>query len=1075
MKKSILFVLSGLGVFILLGVVAIVIVLNLDPNRYKAYLTDKISQQMGRSFEIQEDLRIDYFPWLAVEASGIFLANAPGFDDEPLFKADHVMVRVKTLPLLRKQIQMDTIVLKGVRVNLATNQNGLSNWEDLGSSPQTPVTDEPLGRPVEKPSDKGFDLSYLAALLQGGVDIQDAAFSFDDQAAGETYTISDLNITTGRVVQGDPVDLVLSFDAHAAPQDISGNARVDGKIFYDFNTGQYQINPLSIQARLAGGPLGQTPADLSLTSMVAVDLVKDTVSITDLQAAGLGSTAAGAVSLANVGSGLPRVDMNLDIAGKDLALLFKVFEGGPLSAQLAGLPDRTFDLKTTLLADMAQGTVSVPQFEANLLGAAITGEIQGAGIQTNLPAVKGNLTARGPDLPTLVRVAGQMVGKQSRLAEVGTRLARVEKKAFHVDTRFDVDFKTGRADLPRLSLQALGMTLDADLIGENITSDRPAFKTRLKADGPDLPLLLELAGLLQGDDDGLTTLGKQLAGLPEKRFHADMNVDMSKGQLMVPNLEIKALGFEVTADVTARELGSAAADLDGRVALEGRSLSRLLTVLDQPDLAAVLDSVSMTARFKGNNQDLNMDPVQVRVGLAGKQIPNSPVFVTLDAPVRLQLEQQVLDLAAFSLKGLGLDLSGRLTARQIRTSPEYGGTLSFARFNLRDLMKKLNQPLPETADARVFETVGLKTDFSGSTTDIRLTHLAVVLDDTQMTGNLAIQEFSDPDIAFDLAVDRINADRYLPPADKGAAGKKQAARPVTPETAAAGAAAQIPVATLRALKLDAALAIEELIVSGAALSQVRVKVTARDGILTKAPLSANLYQGTYDGKVVLDATGEIPILAIDTSLKGVQVEPLLTDMTQNARIRGTGDVTASLTTSGLDVDALKRHLNGAMSFSFKNGAVKGFNVGKFLRGLKSVRDTRTFTVSEQEETDFTELTGNPVVKNGVISLDDLSGKSPALRVSGTGIVADIVRESIDYKAMVTVVETSKGQAGSELAELAGVTVPIYVKGPLADPSITPDIREVITRIFTGASPEAVDQLKQSMEKEVGRFLKKFSN
>jgi AsmA protein len=86
MKKSILFVLSGLGVLILLGVVAIVIVLNLDPNRYKAYLTDKISQQMGRSFEIQEDLRIDYFPWLAVEASGIFLANAPGFDDEPLFQ-----------------------------------------------------------------------------------------------------------------------------------------------------------------------------------------------------------------------------------------------------------------------------------------------------------------------------------------------------------------------------------------------------------------------------------------------------------------------------------------------------------------------------------------------------------------------------------------------------------------------------------------------------------------------------------------------------------------------------------------------------------------------------------------------------------------------------------------------------------------------------------------------------------------------------------------------------------------------------------------------------------------------------
>jgi len=163
-----------------------------------------------------------------------------------------------------------------------------------------------------------------------------------------------------------------------------------------------------------------------------------------------------------------------------------------------------------------------------------------------------------------------------------------------------------------------------------------------------------------------------------------------------------------------------------------------------------------------------------------------------------------------------------------------------------------------------------------------------------------------------------------------------------------------------------------------------------------------------------------------------------------------------------------------MSFSFKNGAVKGFNAGKFLRSLKSLRENQTLAVSEQAETDFTDLTGNPVVKNGVVFLDDLAGKSPALRVSGTGIVADIVRETIDYKAMISVVETSKGQTGKDLAELAGVTVPIYVKGPLADPAITPDITAVISKILTNSSSEPVEQLKKGVEKELGRFLKKLS-
>jgi AsmA protein len=297
---------------------------------------------------------------------------------------------------------------------------------------------------------------------------------------------------------------------------------------------------------------------------------------------------------------------------------------------------------------------------------------------------------------------------------------------------------------------------------------------------------------------------------------------------------------------------------------------------------------------------------------------------------------------------------------------------------------------------------------------------------------------------------------------------------VTPETVAAGAGAQIPVALLRNLKVNAALAVDDLVVSGASLSQVRAELTATDGIIDAVPLSANLYNGVYDGKVTLNAAGDMPQLSVNASLKGIEVEPLLEDMTEKAMIRGTGDVTAALTTRGAAVDAMKQQLNGTMSFSFKNGAVKGFNVGKFLRSLKSLRDNRSFSVSEEEETDFTELTGNPVVTNGVVVLDDLSGKSPALRVSGTGTVVDIIHETIDYKAIITVVETSKGQTGSELTELAGLPVPIYIRGPLTNPAIQPDIKGVITSIFTDTSSESVEKLKQSVEKEMGRFLKKLS-
>lgn len=147
MKKIILLILSGLGILILLAVVAAGILLNLDPNRYKDYVAEKVSQELGRTFEIKGDLKTGYYPWLHLEMSGVFLENAPEFDDVPMVAADHVTVRVKTLPLLRKQIEMDTIVLEGVHVNLAKDKAGASNWEGLGHRPMPGSRTNRLPRP----------------------------------------------------------------------------------------------------------------------------------------------------------------------------------------------------------------------------------------------------------------------------------------------------------------------------------------------------------------------------------------------------------------------------------------------------------------------------------------------------------------------------------------------------------------------------------------------------------------------------------------------------------------------------------------------------------------------------------------------------------------------------------------------------------------------------------------------------------------------------------------------------------------------------------------------------------------
>ncbi|MCK5695867.1 MAG: AsmA family protein [Desulfobacula sp.] len=311
--------------------------------------------------------------------------------------------------------------------------------------------------------------------------------------------------------------------------------------------------------------------------------------------------------------------------------------------------------------------------------------------------------------------------------------------------------------------------------------------------------------------------------------------------------------------------------------------------------------------------------------------------------------------------------------------------------------------------------------------------------------------------------------------------------------------------TFRALKVKGDVLIGELIISQARLQDVKLQFEAKNGNIKMAPMTANLYKGEYKGDIFLDATKKIPKITINADLKGIQAEPLLNDITGKAKLRGTDDFNMALTTAGHDAQAMKKRLNGKMSFSFKDGAVKGFNIGKFLRSLKAVKTNLSYKVSDKEETDFAELTGNPTVKNGVVTLNDLYSKSPAFRIQGKGLLADLVKEKIDYIASVTVVETSKGQAGKDLAQLNGITIPIQIEGSLQNSKIKPDIQGVITSFATKeitdkieikipgfTSPERSltqeqsteqqlksadpnEALKDKIDEEVGNFLKKLFN
>ena len=332
--------------------------------------------------------------------------------------------------------------------------------------------------------------------------------------------------------------------------------------------------------------------------------------------------------------------------------------------------------------------------------------------------------------------------------------------------------------------------------------------------------------------------------------------------------------------------------------------------------------------------------------------------------------------------------------------------------------------------------------------------------ETSLKGEMEI-DLAPQSIQFDLAVDRLDVDSYL-----GAAKGKAAASGGRP---AAGAEEPIDLSALKGLNLKGKLRISQLTVSNIKAEKVDLGVRATGGRVEVNPLSASLYQGNLTGSASVNANGNR--LAMKGQLGGVAIGPLLRDALNNDLLEGRGSVTLDVQTGGATVSAMKKALSGNASLALRDSSLKGVNLGELLRKAKSLRESNP--PAEQgalpaERTDFTELGASFVIRNGVAHNDDLSAKSPLLRLAGSGDV-DIGANSIDYLIKASVVASSGGQGGKELAELRGVTVPVKVSGPLDAPRFRADLRATVG---DAVKQRAEDKLKERAQDRLKGLLRR---
>ena len=478
----------------LLAAAIIAVLLLVDTRQIQDIIAEQTEEAIGRELHFEGDLSLSFFPWLGFELGETRLANAEGFaDDGPMAQIGTTELRVQVLPLLRRQVVLDTIVLRDLELNLGIDADGRSNWADIEERlvALAAEDEEPADIPdEERPDDDGLgELPF--DLRVGGFELAAATLNWRDRESDTAVSIRDLNVTTGPLALGEetPVRLNVTLEPEGAPR-IAVDATTQLRATLEPLAAT--LRDLTIDVEASGDDIPGGTIRTRLTADIAADLDAGTARIDPLR-----------LSLAERvnGSGQVRADFAGDVPTFNGSLDFPRFSPRALARDLdIELPEMAdAEALTALAFGFAfagnPDRVEVEEFSAQLDASALTGQMT-ARLDQAVPRINARFDMDAIDVDRYLPDGDKReLGEIAEDAETGDDddgtdpIADLPREAFHA-VNADAVFRIGRVGYSGLNLtdMVVSLLLEDGLLtlrdsGGSVAGGRIGLAGRLDARG----------------------------------------------------------------------------------------------------------------------------------------------------------------------------------------------------------------------------------------------------------------------------------------------------------------------------------------------------------------------------------------------------------------------------------------------------------------------------------------------------------------------------------------------------------------------------------------------------------------
>jgi AsmA protein len=277
----------ALVLLIVLVIALLAFAATFDANNYKPQIIEQVEKATGRDFSIAGDINVSVFPWIGLKVDEVSLGNAKGFSAKQFAAIKQLDIKVNVLPLLKKEVQINTIRLHGLNLALEVAKDKSNNWSGLTQAEAASAEAETAA--AETPPAEAAGLP-LQSLMVEGFEFVDATILYDDRSTNTRTTVSDLNLKTGAIQFEQPV--AVSFSAHINNEQpvLDSRLKLSTNLTFNKEFTIFNLSDLVFTVFASANEFIKQDEKLEIKTSIDVAMDEQRVVINQLQLSAMGTT-----------------------------------------------------------------------------------------------------------------------------------------------------------------------------------------------------------------------------------------------------------------------------------------------------------------------------------------------------------------------------------------------------------------------------------------------------------------------------------------------------------------------------------------------------------------------------------------------------------------------------------------------------------------------------------------------------------------------------------------------------------------------------------------------------------------